>query len=493
MAGKRLVAGQAPGKGLSVQEPKAREKGRYSREIPPDGKSLLEQQEDQINGRLVDILERKCSKLRVRVETEEQNRQNLEQELEKVKQQLSDRDQQVADLCAAQRDLAEDRHAAMQKGIALEGIQKECHAAQVALREKETELQRLQASSARCEGQWKAQILKLVDESKQVGQSSVDKEQELLRAKEELKRVKEGAQDVLKRYEEESSRRLQLEERCLDLEEKLKSRERLRGDLEQVQQKVKQSQQDKKKAEEVAKHHDERSKEALRREEEAELRCKGLEAEVARLRTLCAERGKRIEQLEASVTPPCPLSARTDDGTERAEQQEWRPPALSRKTTSRPGTAGSSASRPGTAASTGSARSAGAGGCGYAARPTRHSIGGSSSGGGAEPRLPPGAIKRGGSVPVRRPPGAANARTASPADVAGTQSRPAPAESFGSGIARVAMADSRPGSRASSRPSSRGDAEREVLQADPGIDHFVPSSEDESSYEEVITAVAAAP
>jgi len=473
MAGKRPVVGHSSGKGLSAQEPKARDKGRYSREILPGGKSLLEDPEEQINSKLVDILERKCSKLRVRAENEEQNRQNLEQELEKVKQQLRDRDQQVADLCAAQRDLAQDRQAAMHKGMALEGIQKECHAAQLALREKELELQRLQASSARCEGQWKAQILKLVDEAKQVSQRSASSEQELSRAREELQRVKEGAQDVVKRYEEESSRRLELEERCLDLEEKIKSREHLRGDLELVQQKVKQSQQAKQKVEEVAKHHDERSKEALRRIDEAELRCKGLEAEVARLRTLCTERGKRIEQFEAPATPSCPASARTDEGAEQL--QIPRPPVANRKPSSRPGTGGSNASRPGTATSTGSTGSARlATGLGYARPPQ-------------EPRLPPGAIKRGGSVPTRRPQGAApsgQARSTSPS--ACQMQRPS---GSGAGIARVVA--ERPSSRGS-RPSSRAESEREVLEADPCIDGRIPSSEDESSDEEVVTAVTAA-
>ncbi|CAJ1387636.1 unnamed protein product [Effrenium voratum] len=113
-------------------------------------------------------------------------------------------------------------------------------AAQQALQDRDAELQRLQDQSARAEEQWKAQIVKLVEEMRKVEQRTATLAKELAASKAELAKLKAGGQDVVQRYEEESGRRLELEEKCLHLEEKLKSREQRSRD--ETAQKAKQSQ-----------------------------------------------------------------------------------------------------------------------------------------------------------------------------------------------------------------------------------------------------------
>ncbi|CAE8590535.1 unnamed protein product [Polarella glacialis] len=246
MAGKRLAMAPSPGTGLFVHKPKS--KGGYSREpllqeaVPSGGKNLAEQEEERVNSRLVDILERKCAKLRTRAEEEEQRRHLAEDQLEELQGRLRERDKQVADLCSAQRDLAQDRQAAVQRGAALAGAQQECDLVQQTLRARDAEIKRLREKSTKSEEEWKTQILKLVTEAQQAGQRCASIEQELLAANSEQLRLTDAAQDVVQRYEDESARRLELEERCLGFEEKLKHREhRTRGESDSAQQKVKQS------------------------------------------------------------------------------------------------------------------------------------------------------------------------------------------------------------------------------------------------------------
>eukprot|EP00435_Cladocopium_sp_Y103_P027700 s1796_g6.t2 len=321
--------------------------------------------------------------------------------------------------------------------------------AQQALQDRDVELRQLQEQHSRAEEQWKAQIVKLVEEMRKAEQKSQTLIKELAVSKGELQRLKAGGQDVVRRYEEESGRRLELEERCLQLEEKLKSREQRTRDASDGAQKLKQCQQAKQLAEEKAKEHEERSRESTERLDEANVRCSQLEAEVQRLRIQCAEKSKRIEQLEAApaeMESSCPS----------------RPPIPR--------------SRPGTASSVGSA-GAGAGFPRAEGRDSRDSR--------TQPppfqshgeRLPPGAIRRGGSVPVRRSQGVPQRLTLQSRSISPNAS--ASQRTDRSEIAAAAGSFSeRPKSRSSHTPS------------EDGFDDAIPTSDD-SSDEEVLTGVNA--
>ncbi|CAK8992998.1 unnamed protein product [Durusdinium trenchii] len=110
---KRLVMGPSPGTGLFVHEPRA-SKSRYSRESKDDGKSMADQEEEKINGRLVEILERKCAKLRSRAEQEE------------LRPRCEELQREVCDLRAAHEKLAEDRQEALRRNGELANIQQQC-------------------------------------------------------------------------------------------------------------------------------------------------------------------------------------------------------------------------------------------------------------------------------------------------------------------------------------------------------------------------------
>lgn len=301
------------------------------------------------------------------------------------------------------------------------------------------ELRQLQEQHGRAEEQWKAQIVKLVEEMRKAEQKSQTFIKELAASKGELQRLKAGGQDVVRRYEEESGRRLELEERCLQLEEKLKSREQRTRDASDGAQKLKQCQQAKQLAEEKAKEHEERSRESAERLDEANARCNQLEAEVQRLRTQSAEKSKRIEQLEAAPA--------------EMESCPSRPPIPR--------------SRPGTASSVGSAgagaQTAGRGSSDSRTQPPPFQSHGE--------RLPPGAIRRGGSVPVRRSQGVPQRTT--------LQSRSiSPNASASQRTDRSEIADHRPKSR-SHTPS------------EDGFNDAIPTDSDDSSDEEVLTGVNA--
>lgn len=472
MAGKRLVMGPSPGTGLFAHEPRPREKGgRYARE-PPKENALIEHEEERVNKQLVEILERKVAKLRGRADEEERGRKAAEAQVEDLKQRLEIREQEMAVLSAAKRDLEEDRQEAVRRRAELEGVQQDCVKSQAALRERDGEMQRLEEQRQQDEEKWKAQILKLLGEVKKVEQTSASLSQELAASKAELARMKAGGQDVVRRYEEESGRRLELEERCLQLEEKVRAGKEKGRDAE-LQQKLKQCQQAKQTVEELAKQHEEQSRDASRRAEEAETYGRELQLEVQRLQTLCSEQKQRLRELEAS-----PVERTEDDG------------ALPPQLPPLPGRA----SRPGTAGSAGSAASEKPRGI-RSRSATEHppsAAGGYQKAGASDGRLPPGAIRRGGSVPVRKAgtgpvlahPLAKQPRSASPAGQ--VQRTPPP---FGAGIHRVANSDSRPNSGASRLSSSQ----RAESEADLGIDDTIPSESDDSSDEEVLTAVKAAP
>ncbi|CAK9101783.1 Reticulocyte-binding protein 2 homolog a [Durusdinium trenchii] len=320
--------------------------------------------------------------------------------------------------------------------------------AQQALQDRDVELRQLQEQQARSEEQWKAQIVKLVEEMRRAEQKSSTLAKELAASKGELQRLKAGGQDVVRRYEEESGRRLELEERCLQLEEKLKTREqRTRNDAD-CAHKLKQCQQAKEVAEQQAKENEERSQKAAERLEEVESRQKDLEAEVQRLKLQCSEKSRRIEELEAaSVQEMEPLGP---SGPPR--------PPIPR---SRPGTASSAGS-----ASVGTSRVGAGDSRKLRTQPPAFQSHGE--------RLPPGAIRRGGSVPVRRSQG--------PPPRANLQSR---------SISPNASASQRtPPSARTKSPQT----ERPVSQSSYGScgeDGFdgIPTDSEDSSEEEVLTGV----
>lgn len=439
--------GPSPGTGLFVHEPRA-SKSRYSRESKDDGKSMADQEEEKINGRLVEILERKCAKLRSRAEQEEKNRKTLQEELEELRPRCEELQREVCDLRAAHEKLAEDRQEALRRNGELANIQQQCGVAQQALQDRDVELRQLQEQQARSEEQWKAQIVKLVEEMRRAEQKSSTLAKELAASKGELQRLKAGGQDVVRRYEEESGRRLELEERCLQLEEKLKTREqRTRNDAD-CAHKLKQCQQAKEVAEQQAKENEERSQKAAERLEEVESRQKDLEAEVQRLKLQCSEKSRRIEELEAaSVQEMEPLGP---SGPPR--------PPIPR---SRPGTASSAGS-----ASVGTSRVGAGDSRKLRTQPPAFQSHGE--------RLPPGAIRRGGSVPVRRSQG--------PPPRANLQSR---------SISPNASASQRtPPSARTKSPQT----ERPVSQSSHGScgeDGFdgIPTDSEDSSEEEVLTGV----
>jgi len=405
---------------------------------------MAEQEEEKINGRLVEILERKCAKLRSRAEQEEKSRKALQEELEDLRPRFEELQQEASQLRAAHGKLAEDRQEALRRNGELANIQQQCGVAQQALQDKDVELRQLQEQHARAEEKWKAQIVKLVEEMRKAEQKSQTLVKEVTASKGELQRLKAGGQDVVKRYEEESGKRLELEERCLQLEEKLKTREQRTREASDGAQKLKQCQQAKQAAEDKAKEHEERSRESAEKLEEVDLRCKELQAEVQRLRIQCAEKSKRIEQLEAASP---------------AEMESCPRPPIPR-------------SRPGTASSVGSAGVAASRGDGRDSRiqpPPFQSHG---------ERLPPGAIRRGGSVPVRRSQG--------PPQRVTVQSR---SISPNAASQRTDRSDGAAARNVNERPNSRSS---HSIPSEDCFDDAIPTDSDDSSDEEVLTGVHAA-
>mmetsp|Transcript_97096 Transcript_97096/g.274456 ORF Transcript_97096/g.274456 Transcript_97096/m.274456 type:complete len:562 (+) Transcript_97096:98-1783(+) len=431
MAGKVLMMGPSPGTGLFAHEPARggdRERGAkrngYARQQPTDaGTKLAQVEEERVNTQLVGILERKVNKMRDRAEAAEEKLGVVEakmakdaEELEELRRRVEERDQQVADLCAAHQGFAEDQRAAAQTAAALRGAESGLGDAQRALHECQRDLAKQRDGAASAEAEWKDQIVKLVAGEEVAKRRVAELEAELHAARDDKARLTQTAQEVVCRYEEESARRLELEERLFDIEEKSRARdERVRGDLGAAQEKAKQSLQAKQRAEAIAQQRDGKERQALQRVEELEARCTGLESEVQRLRATCAERAKKIRQLEEEERP------RSDQATTRPTAMVQkvavsglppsRIPAPSRQ---RP----SSGSRPGTAASVASAASGGNVGDGAALCDRGDGLrcftslpadSGASAcaaerGHSSTPiaaRRPPGAIRRAGSVPTR--------------------------------------------------------------------------------------------
>merc|ERR1712136_191770 len=93
------------------------------------------------------VLERKCAKLRQRADQEERRRLAAESkleaciaELEDLRPRLAEREQQVVELCASQRDLVEDQRAAEAASAALHAVQRERDEAYRALQDCRLEL-----------------------------------------------------------------------------------------------------------------------------------------------------------------------------------------------------------------------------------------------------------------------------------------------------------------------------------------------------------------
>lgn len=505
MASKRLVMGPSPGTGLFAQESnKNQGRGRYSKEIPPPDANIGkgskvtmggQQEEERINGRLLEILERKAAKLERRAQEEEQQRKVLEEqlahtarELEQLRDQLRERDGQIGSLISAQRDLAQDRKLAAERGAELEGLRLERQEAERTLSDRERELQRINKEGSRSETEWKDQILKLVAEVRSAERRAAGFEDELQNARLENEKLTETAQEVVCRYEDESAKRIDLEERCLSLEEKLRAKDQR---CDAVQGKAKQNLQAKQRAEDISQQYGEKLQEAQRRTEEAELRCRSLEGEVQRLQTLCTQRGRRLGELEYRVPNQAPADAPQISGSAPSAPSVSRPasaasagsqhqpsrippPPMRPRPASRPGTGCSVASYV-SAGSAGSAPPTSGGGAGQ----PRASSGAPSRGASEESNsvsrnLPPGAIRRAGSVPVRRPPRSGQ-HAVEP--LSGIHCQPP---------APTPVAVNRQPETSGSRPSTRG-GYSEV--ADMEIDCAIPSDPDSSDEEEVLTAV----
>jgi len=478
--------GASPGTGLFVQEPK-RDKGRYARdpptEVPSKHVRIVEQEEERVNAQLVEILERKCAKLRQKVEEESHQRRTAQEqlttktaELEVLQVQLEEKERQIADLCHAQREFSEDRRKAVQSNLALGSKEQELQQARATLRKCEQDLQNLRASGARTEGEWKEQILKLVTESQSDKEQCKHLQEELQKSKAQCAHLTEKAQELIQRYEDESAQRLQLESRCISLEEKLRARDhKSRDEVGSAQTKVKQSLQARQCAEEIARGHEEKYHAVCQRADEAEMRSKLLEEELQKQKSLCAERGRRLSALESQLD-------QMNSGHQQVMRQVSRAPvptpSSGQRSSSRPGTSASLASVGTTTSAPGATPSGDISG-------QLRGGGGSSRSGTLQPqlrssqnrgsfseeppstqtKLPPGAIRRAGSIPIRR------VAVRSPASRS-AQQIPARPSSGASGACKQTV----------NPRNHNADA-----IADPGIEAVFPPDSDDSSDSEILS------
>lgn len=475
---------------------------------------MAQQEEERVNGQIVDILERKCAKLSERAEAESQQRSSAEatlvtmqaqlaavsEELAEVQQRLVESERQVVDLCAAQRDLALDRRTAVQRGAALEEVSSRRDEVQEALRKSEAGAQSLLDESRRKEAEWKEQIVKLVAEAQTARRHTAEHEAELNSARMEVKALTESAQEVVRRYEDESARRLELEERCLVLEEKLRTKEqRTRGEINGAQLKVKQTLQARQHAEELSKQHAERCR-------QAEARTKELETEVQRLRVLC-ERGRReaqqlqaAEEPEKALEPPAAPAADAISMSTPAVAPALRsriPPApLRPRSGSRPGTA--SVATPGGLPSA-TASPTGAGGqfpsatgarCASSAPTAGARSGGACGSDSSASRLRPGAIRRAGSVPARGPLACGPGRAPQSRGPDLRRGSSLECDALSGSAASVASRSAIP-SAAVPPQSACSAASRGASDADLDICDAIPSDPEDSSDDEVLSTVQA--
>eukprot|EP00929_Paragymnodinium_shiwhaense_P027833 TRINITY_DN16251_c0_g1_i1.p1 TRINITY_DN16251_c0_g1~~TRINITY_DN16251_c0_g1_i1.p1 ORF type:complete len:622 (+),score=186.57 TRINITY_DN16251_c0_g1_i1:116-1981(+) len=257
--------------------------------VAPSKVRMVEKEEERVNAQLVDILERKCSKLRKSVEEEAERRRVAENqvaplaaEVESLRRQLQEKLGVIGNMESAHQALLGDRNAAHRAGAAAQCAEAGRDEARRALEGCRADLERQRAEQQRGEAEWKAQILKLVTSEQEAAQRAEAFRGELEELREKRDVQMAGAKDLMSRYEEESEKRLAAEERCLELEEKLKNLgKRTRDDADSAQQKAKQARQ---RAEEMLKGHEARESQAKQRIEELEKRCKALEAEVRALR-----------------------------------------------------------------------------------------------------------------------------------------------------------------------------------------------------------------
>lgn len=485
MAGKRLVMGKSPGTGLFAQEPKSHGKAhgtllhgaaRGAQKAP-----AVDQEEERVNSQLVEILERKCSKLRQRAEEEAEQRAKAEADVQahaadlaETKRRLDERDQQIRDLCTAQRDSAEHRLAAKQQTAALSEVQAELNAARQALSDRTRELETLRAQVARADADWKRQVVQLVAEVQTSAGRTSEVLVELDASQAENARLKAGALELMGRYESESARRLELEEMFLALEEKKRaSDQKYREDVSSAQQKAKQAMQSRKRADDLARQRDEQGKGASAFVEEMQARCESLEAEVKRLRADAVER-RRVgpPQVLAKAVGGSSSGAGPADAAAAANAKGGLAPSQPPRLPSRPCSAAPPASTSG-------------------GQPSQAPSAGKSAAGQA--RAAPGAIRRAGSVPARfgreaADTGAAVAtRNTSASASAPSSLQPVGARPAGTPAVRPrSCGAARPKSCGTSRPSTAAFSEA----ADPDIEDGIPSdSEEDSSDGEVLSAV----
>jgi len=342
---------------------------------------MAQQEEERVNGQLVDILERRCAKLQKQLEEQTEGRSTAEgklaaaaEELEELRPKVQNYEEQIKRFCSVQHDIVEERKAAAGQASALHLCESQRDEALRALAEKERVMQKLKDEFQQKEAGWKQEIMKLVAEAEASTKRAAEAEARARAEKEEAVRLTENAQDLVRRYEEESERRLELEEKFLNIEEKSHGLDKkLRADLDAAQQKAK------------------RSAELQQRLEE---RCKALEAEVQQLRNRPASEltmpHGRPEKVAAPAATTSPAHASRIPQPTKARHP--------------------SVGRPGTGMSVGSNDSmyiAHAGAVGHPAQSEAMTSTSSDRSTRAAPQAahPPGAIRRAGSVPTRRPGG----------------------------------------------------------------------------------------
>lgn len=509
-AGKRLVGSSIPGCGVFVHEPKPRDHA-----APPKGQNankplhLVEQEEKRVNDQLVDILERKCAKQRSRADEETQRRTAAEAkleaasaELDEVRHRLEERDRQVAELCTAQRDLASDRLEKTRCEASLREAQTERDELRSRLKACEAELKQFRANSGRNDTEWKDQVVRLVAEMQAAQRRADEMQKDLEASQAENEQLIANAQDVVRRYEAESAQRLELESRCLTMEEKMRSKDqKTKSELDSAQAKAKQHLQARERADDLKRRQEEKLQHAEQRADAAETKCRNLEAEVQRLKSLCARRAEESERQPPKQQPVVQsVQSAKDSERQPPKQQHVVPSVQSTKIPPPPmPRAHSAGSRPNS-------------NCGVDGNATPKNLGTSTSsknsgkssestGQCGTARMPPGAIRRAGSVPARKgqgrgqdpPPGkplvqqqphasstvseVAPTQPSAPRHVASTSGVNSNAAVHANPALRESSVGSRPGSRASSA-------------ADRHVEDVIPSEPD-SSDEEVLIPVRA--
>eukprot|EP00419_Tripos_fusus_P012061 CAMPEP_0172663458 /NCGR_PEP_ID=MMETSP1074-20121228/5940_1 /TAXON_ID=2916 /ORGANISM="Ceratium fusus, Strain PA161109" /LENGTH=467 /DNA_ID=CAMNT_0013479461 /DNA_START=58 /DNA_END=1458 /DNA_ORIENTATION=- len=260
--------------------------------------SAVALEEERVNSQLVEILERKCAKLRQRAEAEEQCRRATDAKLleadlrlaadtAKLQQQRRRLEVHEHEQAAACARASEEGVLAAEHAAALQTESVDCRDARHELGQRALEVQQMREEAEKGETAWQQQILKLIAEVQAAQAHAGDLEVRATEATQERIKLQEHSQELMQRFEEESARRLDLEDQCLSLEERLRSK----GAVE----KAKLSAQERQRVEDITRQREHRSRQARRRAEDAEQHCERLEEELQKMKALCADRQRRFE------------------------------------------------------------------------------------------------------------------------------------------------------------------------------------------------------